>query len=369
VTLVVLHVLAPAPFGGLERVVAALATGHGARGLDVHVAGVFEGGGRVTPLPIDGAPGVTQHILTIPRRRYDIERRDVAALGRAIGASILHTHGYRPDVVDAPLARRLGARCVTTVHGFTGGGLKNRLFERLQVRAFHRMDAVVAVSRLLATQLAARGVPPARLHVIPNAWAGLGAPPEDRAAARAALGVARDVPVVGWVGRLSREKAADVLLEALPHVGGAWHAVFVGTGPEQPRLEARAAALGLAQRITWRGDMPQAGRYFPAFDVFVLSSRTEGTPIALFEAMAAGVPVVATRVGGVPDVVTEREAWLVPPEHAGALAAAVQEALDRPVPAAARAAAARTRLDAAFGAAAWLDRYESLYRSLTTEVA
>ena len=103
-----------------------------------------------------------------------------------------------------------------------------------------------------------------------------------------------------------------------------------------------------------------------AFDVLALSSRTEGTPIVLFEAMAAGVPIVATAVGGVPDVVTPGEALLVPSEDAGALAEAIDAVLAEPGGAAARAVAAAERLAAVYSAAAWLDRYDELYDSLQT---
>ncbi len=102
----------------------------------------------------------------------------------------------------------------------------------------------------------------------------------------------------------------------------------------------------------------------PAFDVFALSSRTEGVPIVLFEAIAAGVPVVATRVGGIPEVVGEAEAVLVPTEAPAALAAAIRQVLDHPSDAAARLRAARARVAAEFDPERWLDRYESLYREL-----
>ena len=100
----------------------------------------------------------------------------------------------------------------------------------------------------------------------------------------------------------------------------------------------------------------------PAFDAWVLSSRTEGTPVTLFEAVAAGVPVVATRVGGVPDVVGEGEAILVPPEDPEALAAAIRAVHASPLAAAARADRASRRVATEFAAAPWLDAYDRAYR-------
>src|SRR5206468_931748 len=136
----------------------------------------------------------------------------------------------------------------------------------------------------------------------PNAWRRI-APALDRDAARRTLGIPREDFVVGWVGRLSVEKGPDVLLEALPHLNTVPLTISLiggGTGAEQRALRARADKLGVADHIRWHGVVPDAERVYTAFDVCVLSSRTEGTPVVLFEAMAAGVPVVATAVGGVP---------------------------------------------------------------------
>src|SRR5207245_7018221 len=107
---------------------------------------------------------------------------------------------------------------------------------------------------------------------------------------------------------------------------------FIGEGPGRRQLKARARRLypDGEGRVRWHGAVRDAGKLFTAFDLFVLSSRTEGSPIVLFEAMAAGVPVIATTVGGVPDTVSTEEAVLVPPEHAPALAAAIRAASRTP---------------------------------------
>jgi glycosyltransferase involved in cell wall biosynthesis len=187
-------------------------------------------------------------------------------------------------------------------------------------------------------------------------------PPLDRAAARAQLGIAPNTWVMGWVGRLTGEKGPDVFIDALAHVRRPeWTAVILGDGPRRPELEARAAALGLGARMRWCGVVPGAGRLYAAFDVFVLSSRTEGIPIVLFEAMAAGTPVVATRVGGVPDVVTEREGALVPPGDPTALAAAIDAVAADPRAASVRAAAARDVLTRRFALEPWLAAYDDAY--------
>lgn len=360
----ILHLVAPCEAGGLERVVHALAIGHRRRGHDARVAAIFaeeEEHAFLQPLRDAGVP---VHSLLLPGRGYLRERRSVAALLRELQPDVLHTHGYRPNVVDTGVARKLGVATISTVHGFTGGDWKNRLYERLERLALRRLDAVVPVSRPLAELLRSDGVASERLHLLPNAWFER-QPPLGRVEAREELRVPEGTFHLGWVGRLGHEKGLDLLIEALPHLADLPLVLSVlGDGREREPLTARAAELGVGERIRWHGTVPEAGRFFPSFDAFVLSSRTEGTPIVLFEAMAAGAPIVATRVGGVPDVVTGAEALLVPPEDPMALAAALRTVQRDPAAAAERARAARERLQREYGSEPWLDRYEAIYRQL-----
>lgn len=357
------HLCAPAPFGGLEQVVASLSAAQAEAGHDVHV-------GLVLDLDAPGPPAlralaetpVEVHRVHLPARAYLRERRFVRGLCEGVRPDVVHTHGYRSDVLHGPVARSLGLPTVTTVHGFTGGGWKNRLYETLQRRAFRRCDAVVAVSRPLAVELADSGVPEERLHTIPNAWT---RPVEflEGAEARRVLDVPADAFSIGFVGRIDRVKGADVFVEAVGRVEDPVTAVLIGTGPSRPELMERARALGMSGRIRWPGSVDRAARLMKAFDLLVLSSRSEGTPMVLLEAMAAGVPLAATVVGGVPDVVGEGEATLVPPEDPGALADAIRGIMEDPEGAARRARRARERLRCEFGADRWLERYDHVYRT------
>jgi glycosyltransferase involved in cell wall biosynthesis len=335
---VILHVVAPAQVGGLERVVQTLATGQRAAGHEVHVAVVCEApdadDGFVAPLR---ESGVTVHQVCVRRRDYRRERAEITRLCQRLRPSVVHTHGYRPDVLDADAARRCGVPAVSTVHGFTGGGLRNRLYERVQ-----RVES---------------------LHVVPNAFRDAD-PPLERSDARMALNLPLDGLVAGWVGRISPEKGLDVLIEAMEQLPGLpLTLAVIGDGPHRPGLELRAERAGLRD-IRWYGVVPDAGRLFRAFDVFVLSSRTEGTPMVLFEAMAAKVPIIATRVGGVPDILSGAEAALVPAEDPVALAGEIRTVCARPATATMRARAARRRLLREFRVQPWVARHDSIYLSV-----
>src|SRR5687768_8252219 len=144
--MIILHIFAPGEAGGLEGVVEMLAAGHRALGHEVHVAAVIEPGREPHTLVVLRQVGAQVHPIVVSPRMYPAERSSVAALCERLAPDVVHTHGYRPDVVDAPVARRLGIPTVTTVHGFTGGGLMNRVYEVLQRASFRQFRLVVAVA-------------------------------------------------------------------------------------------------------------------------------------------------------------------------------------------------------------------------------
>lgn len=357
----ILHLLAPAPFGGLESVVHSLAAEQTREGHDVHVCAIVDAGSAPHPFVSKlAARGIHSHPLPVAPRAYREERAAVQKLLASVHPDIVHTHGYRADVLHGPAAKRLGFRWVTTSHGFTGGSWKNRLYERLQRRSFRKCDAVVAVSRPMQQQLLAAGIRETRLHWIPNAWAAP-VPFLDRQEARRQLGVQPNAFCVGFIGRLGFEKGPDTFLDALALCEEPVTGVLVGEGRMRAALETRAASIRPPRSVRFAGRVDSAGRLIKAFDVVVLSSRTEGTPIVLLEAMAARVPVIATRVGGIPDVVSEREALLTAPDQPSAIAAAVCQTLRDPDLARLRAARAADRLASELNAALWLDRYARVY--------
>jgi glycosyltransferase involved in cell wall biosynthesis len=268
------------------------------------------------------------------RGRFDPRLlRDIVRAGRRRGARILHVHGYAAADFGRLAARRLGAALVLHEHFADPRmpayqGLADRLLAPLTDRA-------IAVSGSTRDFLVReRHVPAERVRLIWN-----GAPLAEfapqgaarRQAVRRELGLAEEALVVGTIGRLNAQKGHRYLLEAAPAVLAAVRAarfVVAGDGDLRPALQAQARELGLADRVSFTGHRADVPALLEALDVFCISSTYEGTPLALFEAMAAGKAIVSTAVDGCREVLADgRTGLLVPPRDPAALAAALVRAL------------------------------------------
>jgi glycosyltransferase involved in cell wall biosynthesis len=252
---------------------------------------------------------------------------------RAAGYDCMLASWAYPDAAGAGwLARRLGIPYVVKVHGSDLNVQATHALRRRQIRsALRGAGAVVAVSRALADKAVEIGADPARVQVIYNGVdSGLFAP-GPQAEARQRLGLAGGAPLLLYVGNLKQTKGCVDLLEAFPALLAQRpdaHLVYVGAGPCRAELLERATALGCADRVSLAGAQPHAalGDWFRAADVLCLPSHNEGVPNVVLEAMACGVPVVASRVGGIPEVVPEHAGILVPVRDREALSRALVEA-------------------------------------------
>ncbi|HEV7389415.1 MAG TPA: glycosyltransferase [Gemmatimonadaceae bacterium] len=358
----ILQIVAPGEVGGLESVVLALSAGQTRRGHSVIVAVVSEPSNGQHPFVTAlQKAGVRTEEFRLPSRAYLKERALIKQLCERISPDVVHTHGYRPDILHAATRMARNFATVTTLHGSSRIGGSSTLHEMIQLVLLRRFDAVIAVSRLLADELRGAWVRPERLHVVPNGLSDE-KPISSREEARRELGLPMTGAVIGWVGRLIPIKGADVFLRAVRRLSALPITVsVVGDGPERANLETIVRAQGLSDRVRFHGVVPDAGRLLTAFDVFVLSSRSEGTPITLLEAIAARVPVVVTSVGGVPDVVGPGEGMIVAPDDPERLAAAIDLVIRDPEAAALRATAASRHLVANFGMDRWMDAHERVY--------
>lgn len=249
--------------------------------------------------------------------------------------AILTAWAYPDATAAALLAAQERVPLVTTVLGSDINELPRRRLLQPQIRlGLGRAQRVVAVSEALAAEVARLGVPASRIVVQHNGVDGEVFAPGDRAEARASLGLAPGRRVVGYVGRLSHEKGPDVLVEAMAELARRdplADAAIVGAGPLEPALRARVGALGLGGRVRLVGHRlhDELPRWLRAFDVLCLPSRREGCPNVVLEALASGRPVVASGVGGVPELLRRENGLLVPPDRPAELAEALATAVAR----------------------------------------
>jgi glycosyltransferase involved in cell wall biosynthesis len=296
-------------------------------------------------------------------------------LMREFRPAIVHTHAAKAGVLGR-LAAHLTGRPVL-VHTFHGhvlhgyfGPLRSAAYRLVERALGSRTDAVLAVSEGVKRELLALGVAPARRVRVVEL--GLELEPLTRPLPRGVLrreaGIPAGAPLVGAVGRLVPIKDLATLLEAARLVREALPAcrfVLVGDGEDRGRLEAEARRLGLADVVHFAGWRADLAAVYGDLDLVANSSRNEGTPVALIEALAAGRPVVATRVGGTPDLLGEGErGLLVPAGEPGRLARAILDSLRDPEGSLARARAGRSHVLARHDVARLLEDIDRLYRDL-----
>jgi glycosyltransferase involved in cell wall biosynthesis len=316
---------------GPSRQLVHLALGLRARGVRMHV--ILFGGPRRVPSalrPVLESADI-EHTVVLEKRRSDLSV--VPRLRRtldSIGVHLVQTHGYRPAVL-AYLVKRSGLRTpwVAFSHGVTTEDWKVRLYHRLDRWVSRRADRIVVMSRRHAEDWSDVD---AKVDVIYNAVidavdAGE-LPPATMARVRSL-----PRPRVGVIGRLSSEKGVDVFLEALSllrdrgiNVSG----VIAGDGPERAALEADTRARGLTASVALLGAVQPIAPLYRELDAIVIPSRSEGLPNVLLEACRLDTPFLATRVGGIPEIVSPNRAGiLVEPGRAADLAEGVATLLAR----------------------------------------
>lgn len=357
--------------GGLERVVVDLAQAQAEAGNECRVICLFTEGVLAQALAARGI-----EVVSCGKRRG----ADVAALLRARAAmrrrpgGILHTHNATAHyhAIAAGTGRRFDA-IVNTRHGMGDIDPSSRR-ERLYRHALRRTDSVVAVCEAARTRLANSGAAARRaLHVIPN---GIRterfavSSPEARAGMTQALGLSDAARIVGTVGRLHPAKDQAGLIRAFAIVRKAMPEgilVIVGDGALREELETVARETGVADAVRFLGDRDDIDRLLPGFDVFALPSLTEGYSVALVEACASALPVVATDVGGNGEIIRHGDnGLLVPARDGGALAAALLMLLRDQGLAASMGRAGRKWALAEGSLQAMVARYAALYEGRAT---
>jgi glycosyltransferase involved in cell wall biosynthesis len=355
----VLHLIETGGPGGAERMLLTLAdrlaTGRS-------VIGVVRGGWLETRAGAAGLPCVR---LTGPGRRDPGILVEMLRVIRRERIGVLHAHEFYMSVLATAASLVTGVPVVCTVHG------KHYYPDRRRRRWLYRLTAararMVAVSRDLADYFCARtGVRPGRVRVVHNGIdaSHYAATSRDRGLA-GTLGIPGDAFVVGTLGNLYPVKghpdlvrALGILRERCPRM----HLLVLGRGEMREPLLALAAALGVSDRLHLAGFREDAAECLGVMDAFALPSRSEGMPLSLLEAMAAGLPIVATRVGGVPEALEDgRTGLLVPPGDPEALAGALAAVAEQPARAWDLGRAAQRHVRDHFSVEAMVRQYQDMY--------
>lgn len=359
----ILHCLR-APVGGLFRHVLDLAEEQAARGHDVGIIADATTGNALTAAKLAAiAPRLSLGVTLVPMRRQPGLGDAAATLAvlrtaRRLSADILHGHGAKGGTYARLAALMLGARSYYTPHGgslhYAPVSLAGRvvsLTERTLALTTHGLIFESAYARDVYQRNI--GQPACPMRVIPN---GLRPQDFDPCAPRS------DAADFVFVGELRHLKGVDLLLQALASLREhrQVRAVIVGDGPDAAHFHAMATALRLNGDVSFPGAMP-AAEAFPLGRCLVVPSRAESLPYVVLEAAAAGLPLIASNVGGIPEIVAGTEMRLVPPGDSAALAAAMLDVLADPAAAARTAAALRTRVEKVFHVGTMTDAVLGFY--------
>ena len=361
------HVVENLERGGLERMVIDLASVQHAAGHRCRVACLFQPGALAAELE---AQGIEVHAC---RKRSGLDVGAVRRLRvwlRAAPGTIIHTHNANAHYHAVAAAVGLPvARMINTRHGMGAAQPRSR-GEWLYRRTMGRTDTVAAVCEAARARFAQQGVCPRReLLSVPNGIR-IGhfsaAAEVRRAALRNVLGLTPATRIIGTVGRLNPVKDQATLLRAFARLHEACAdtaLVLVGDGALRAALEAQAATAGIGDAVRFLGDRGDVQQLLRGFDVFVLSSLSEGYSMALLEACASGLPIVATDVGGNREIVVDgRNGLLVPAARDDALAEAISALLRDPARTAEMGRAGRDWALREASVETMAGRYDALYR-------
>ncbi len=365
----VLHVTWSLKTGGLEHLVVDLVRLGPEMGLKPMVAVLAQCGQLAEEVESLGAP------LFSLGKRLGLDFRMVPRLRRIIArhkVQVVHAHNQGAMLYASLAALISGRPMVATRHGTSRwaedkpADLSYRLLSHLMGRLARYTVCVGRDSLRVAREV--DHIPDKRLCLIYNGVDPAKFPhgPEVRARARQELELDPGMPLIVHVGRLSPEKDQASLLQACARLQrdmDDFRLIILGDGDQREPLQALAANLGLSGQVRMPGSRPDVWRYLASADVFALSSLSEGISISLLEAMAAQLPVVATRVGGNPEVVKDGESGLlVPPRNPEALAGALKRVLQDSALARSLGKAAASRVAGRFSLARMAADYAALYR-------
>jgi glycosyltransferase involved in cell wall biosynthesis len=328
----ILHIIDSGGVYGAERVLLYLAREQKRQGHEPLLGSIARPGAATTPLEaLAGSWGLSVLPIRLPPKATPAVVRSLLRTVRQASADVVHSHGYKADVMLGPMPRAWRGPMIATLHGWLWSPAFTALWlrERLDLLSLGRMDLVVAVTHAMLSVPALRRMDPAKRRVIANGIPPLAQRMADLTADRApplpegCVTFMKQRPTLVAIGRLSPEKGFDLLLQAFAQVreSGALHCqlLIAGEGPARATLEQAIGFLGLRDCVLLAGYVAGADRLLAHAAGFVMSSFTEGMPLVLLEALQWNVPILATAVGAIPEILRQGGGQLVAPHDLTAL--------------------------------------------------
>ena len=294
--------------------------------------------------------------------------KTVYSILKKLNCHLLHTNGYFADLIGIPCAIKLKIACTATCHGFVPIDKKLKFYGFLDRLILRHCTKIIAVSEELKKELVKSRISENKIRIIQNAVP-QSYPSEifqsSRISQREMLGISSEQLVIGYVGRLSKEKGVNYLIEACTNIRAnniPFQLIIVGEGPEKPKLEEKARKNGVIENVYFAGFQNDIENWLSALDIFILPSLTEGTPMALLEAMSVNLPVIASAVGGVPKIIeNKKNGILVTPANPDQIADALIKLYKNDELRLKIARKAAETITNRFSINQWVDKIESVY--------
>lgn len=363
----ILHVLAPGPTAGLEKSTLTAVDALNRSGFQADIAVVVE---RRNPehglifAKSARARGLVCHEI-FSKTRFDFAPiRRLLKLVTDGRYDIVHTHSYK-TLAYLSACRADLPPLAATYHGATAHTPAVELYEWLQRLLLQRVDCLFVVSEGARNHLESYGPLRCKVKIVPNMLS-------EEMPRRNIVEKPKDLSRLLYMGRLSIEKGADVLVTALCSLKGRsdLQLTILGDGPERSRLQTMVKESGLENMVHFEGFKTNIKEYLQAADLLVMPSRTEGLPMALIEAAVAGLPVVASKVGGIPEIIQNgHNGILVSPDDPQALATAISEIIEDYARYSSAVAGSRDELMSRYGSAGWVSGATAAYRELSASKA